>query len=439
MLKQKSLKFLRLYLLILILLLAGTIAFNLIIDPFGVYQIIEINGINNLKTGQGPQARMAKAHAVRLFKPQAVILGNSRAEYGINPAHPAWKYRPVYNLGISGANIYEILRYFQHAQGIQPLKQVLFILDFNEFNAYWKNADDFTENRLSVALDEQENTYYYLSDFISTTLSLKALSQSINAMLKNAAGKSTTYLANGQRDWHNDILFRTVTEFFGSYSEVFSLEEKSLFSRIIKSKEPPYIESFVNQNDRINIFDWFRRLVQIAIRYNIDLRLAIGPSHARYFECYRLMGNWYLWEEWKRTLVHILEEEAAKAGVKPFPLWDFTGFNSLTMESVPSHSDKNNRMKWYFESSHYTTDLGDLVQDRVFDHKEPGRTVPDYFGVLITSENIESHLANIREENRRFHELQPAVVKELFDLASKYDLSDNYARDIHGNNITFKW
>ena len=66
--------------------------------------------------------------------------------------------------------------------------------------------------------------------------------------------------------------------------------------------------------------------MQIAIRDNVDLRFVIGPSHARYFECFRLMGNWYLWEEWKRTLVRILEEEAAKAGVKPFPLWDFFRF-----------------------------------------------------------------------------------------------------------------
>lgn len=437
--KQTALKFLRSYLLMLILLLVGGIVFNLVIDPFGVFRIVEINGINNVKTGQGGHVRMGKAGSVRVFKPQAVILGNSRAEYGINPEHPGWGTEPVYNLAISGSNMYEILRYFQHAHGIQPVKQALFMLDINQFNAYWENADDFMEDRLSVNPDGQLNSYYYLSDIVSTTLSTKALSQSINTILRSAAKKSTTYLTNGQRDWHDDLLFRTAMQKHGSYSNLFTVEEQSLFSTRSKNRVPPYVESFFNQKSRTNVFDSFRRLVQIAMRDNVDLRLAIGPSHARYFESYRLMGNWFLWEEWKRTLVRIVEEEASKAGVKPFPLWDFSGFNPLTMELVPPPNDKKTHMKWYFESSHYTTDMGDLIQDRVFDHKEPGRTVPDYFGVLITSRNIEGHLKNIREENQHFRELQPSVAKELADLASEFDISNEYVKDIDGKNITFKW
>lgn len=437
--KQTALKFLRSYFLTLILLLVGGIVLNLVIDPFGVFRIIEIKGINNVKTGQGDHVRMGKAGAVRVFKPQAVILGNSRAEYGINPEHPGWETEPVYNLAISGSNIYEILRYFQHAHGIRPVKQALFMLDLNQFNAYWENAGDFTESRLSINIDGQPNNYYYLSDLVSTTLSTKALSQSINTIWRSAARKSTTYLANGQRDWHDDLLFRTAMQQHGSYANLFSVEEQSLFSTRRKNRVPPYVESFFNQKSRMNVFDSFRRLVQISIRDNVDLRLAIGPSHARYFESYRLMGNWFLWEEWKRTLVRIVEEEAAKARVKSFPLWDFSGFNPLTMELVPPPNDKKTHMKWYFESSHYTTDLGDLVQDRVFDHKEPGRIVPDYFGVLITSRNIEGHLKNIREGNQHFRELQPSVAKELSDSASIFDISDKYVKDIDGKNITFKW
>ncbi|MGZ3238723.1 MAG: hypothetical protein ACXU8A_15270 [Burkholderiaceae bacterium] len=335
--------------------------------------------------------------------------------------------------------MYEILRYFQHAQGIRPVKQALFMLDFNQFNAYWKNADDFTEGRLSVRPDGQSNPYYYLSDVISTTLSSTALSESVNTLWRSTAKKSTTYLANGQRDWHDDLLFRTAMEKHGSYANLFSVEEQSLFTIRRKNQISPYQESFLNRATGMNVFDSFRTLVQLAIRDKVDLRLAIGPSHARYFECHRLMGNWYLWEEWKRTLVQIVEEEAAKAHVKPFPLWDFSGFNQLTMELVPAANDKKTHMKWYFESSHYTTDLGDLVQDRVFDHKEQGRTVPDYFGVLITGKNINDHLRKIREENYQFRKTQPLVAKELADLAAKFDFSVDYARDDKGANITFKW
>jgi hypothetical protein len=421
---QSSKKYLRLYLSALFLLLLSTIAFNLIIDPFGVYNFVDIQSINNVKTGQGNHVRMGKAGAVRSFKPRAIVLGNSRAEYGINPEHPGWKVEPVYNLGVSGSNIYESLRYFQHAHSIQPLDKVLIMLDLNLFDAYWENAVDFSEERLAVSLNEQKNEYYYLSDFIPTTLSLNALTQSINTIWRSATNKTTTYLSNGQRDWRNDLLFRTVIRNFGSYQNIFTIEEKSLLEAKAKGYSSDLKKYSYNQRTKINVFDWFRKIVKISIRDNIDLHLVLTPSHARYFEMHRLMGNWTLWEEWKRALVDIVEEEAKIAGVTPFPFWDFSGFTPLTTEYVPAENEKDTKMEWYFESSHFTTDLGDLIQDKVFNRNILSNNVPDYFGVLITSKNIDEHLEETRVLNLRFREEQPNVAKELQELASKYIMNE---------------
>ncbi|MFC1932391.1 hypothetical protein ACFLXU_02005 [Chloroflexota bacterium] len=49
-------------------------------------------------------------------------------------------------------------------------------------------------------------------------------------------------------------------------------------------------------------------------------------------------------------------------------------------------------MQWYWDSSHYKKELGDLMLDKIFNYHESGRIVPDNFGVLITSDNIERHL-----------------------------------------------
>jgi hypothetical protein len=64
----------------------------------------------------------------------------------------------------------------------------------------------------------------------------------------------------------------------------------------------------------------------------------------------------------------------------------------FTTESVPISGD-NTTMLWYWESSHYKKDLGDLVLDRIFDYSDIGRRVSDDFGVRLTSENISSHFA----------------------------------------------
>ncbi len=418
-------KYLFAYLITTALLLVVTFSFNVIIDPFGVYRLVDIEGVNSVKTGQAHRVRLAKAGAVRAFRPSAVVLGNSRAEYGINPDHPGWSTKPVYNLGISGANIYEILRYFQHANSIQRLSEVLFMLDLNQFDAYWENSIDFTEKRLAVTVEGTPNELYYAFDFVPTTLSLNALAQSISTIWRSSTGRTTTYLRNGQRDWRDDLLFRTVIANFGSYHSLFTMEEESLFLRKSNGRSSGLHAYSYNETTKVNVFDWFRRIVQISIRDGIELRLVLTPSHGRYFETNRLLGDWALWEEWKRTLVSIVEEEAGIAGVEPFPFWDFSGFNPLTVEPVPPASESGIKMKWYFESSHFTTGMGDMIQDRVFGREASGRKVPDYFGVLLTKGNIEDHLAKIRIDNLKFREDQPDVADELLRLASKYDVSSN--------------
>lgn len=437
MVRSGSAVFLRTYALALFALLAGICALNVLVDPFGIYRIVLVPGFNDVKTGAGNHVRMAKAGAVRALRPRAIVLGNSRAEFGINPDHPGWRAQPVYNLGISGANIYEILRYFEHANRIQHIEQALLMLDFNQFNAYWENAPDFAEGRLSEGPDGSERPFYAAYDLVPSALSIDALSESFSTVWRSAMRKTTTYLANGQRDWHDDLLFRTAIERFGSYENLFSVEEDGLLSNRSRARRPPYVESFRNANT--DVFETFRRLIREAIRSKVDLRLAIGPSHGRYFETYRLSGSWPLWEEWKRELVRAVEEEAEKAGVKPFPLWDFSGFDQYTTEPVPDAADKTAHMRWYFESSHYTTELGDMVQDRVFGVRVPSRAEPSDFGVLLTSANIDAHLARIRKLNRWFRNAQPAVARELQNAASRHELSKDFSRSADGRNLTAVW
>ncbi len=435
--RQKSKKYLTVYLCAFAVILGLCISFNLVIDPFGVIFLVDLPGFNHKKAGQGRQARLSKAGVISAIKPKAIILGNSRAEYGIDPEHPGWSTRPVYNAALTDSNSYEMLRYFQHANSIQPLEQVLVMVDLPQFNAYKQfTMPDFREGRLAITLDEKPNQFYRVYDFIPTLFSLKALFESMDTLRKSIVDKQVTYLFNGQRDWHKDLLFN-VANSLGGYSVIFKVEERSMIRIRAKNGDSQRIESFYKPETRVNGFDWLRRLLRIAIRDKVKVYIAINPSHARYWEMHRLMGSWFFWEEWKRELVRVVEEEGTRSGIKPFPLWDFSGFNPLSMERVPQPNDKTTKMEWYLESSHYTSALGDLLQDRIFGHHEPGRQVPDYFGVLITSRNIEYHLADLREQNLRFRELQSDVAAELKAMASEYEFAD-YIRDVDGNSITFK-
>lgn len=433
---RASWAYLKVYVGAVAVILILFVSFNLVIDPFDLYSVDGLLGLNLMKTGTDKHIRLSKAGALRKIKPRAICLGTSRGEYGINPEHPGWKTLPVYNASLSGANNYELLRYFQHAHAIQPLKQVLIMVDLDQFNAYRDNRPDFAEERLAVTLDGEPVRFFWATDLSSTLFSLSALQESLNSIRITMAGRQGSYLPNGQMAWANDSLYKHIVQ-YGGYAKRFEAEERSLFAVRDKNWAPQWRDSFYKSETGANGFDAFRRMIRISIRDGVDLHVAINPSHARYWEAHRLMGSWYYWEEWKRKLVRVVEEEASFAGVKPFPLWDFSGFNPLSMERVPSREDERARMRWYVESSHYSTAMGDLLQDRVFDHHEPGREVPDYFGVRITSQNIESHLTDIRRQNVRFRTLQPDVAAELAEMAAQYDFAD-YIRDEEGNSITFK-
>jgi hypothetical protein len=90
------------------------------------------------------------------------------------------------------------------------------------------------------------------------------------------------------------------------------------------------------------------------------------------------------------------------------------------MEAVPALGDKETMMLWFWESSHYRKELGDLVLDRVLNYSDPNRRIADDFGVLLTSENVEKHLASIREAHQLYRQAHREEVTEIEDLVKKY-------------------
>ena len=57
--------------------------------------------------------------------------------------------------------------------------------------------------------------------------------------------------------------------------------------------------------------------------------------------------------------------------------------------------------------------------DKIFNYHESGRVVPDNFGVLITSDNIERHLEKIRTDRQHYRDTHPDDIAEIEELADK--------------------
>ena len=75
--------------------------------------------------------------------------------------------------------------------------------------------------------------------------------------------------------------------------------------------------------------------------------------------------------------------------------------------------DPKARMKWYWDSSHYKKELGDIVLDRMFDGNfSGGGDCPD-FGVKLTSQNIDAHLSKLRTDRAKWRASNPVDVAEI--------------------------
>lgn len=159
-----------------------------------------------------------------------------------------------------------------------------------------------------------------------------------------------------------------------------------------------------------------RSLFRLAYANDIKLHGFISPSHARQSEINAESGLWSHFEEWKRNLARLNEEEAALADKPPYPLWDFSGYDAINTEEVPDHGDTSTAMRWYWESSHYRDSLGELIVRRML--FEPDRVSPESGGIgsLLATEGIEWHLASIRAARERYRSTHPADVAEIAQI-----------------------
>ncbi len=398
------------------ILFVGVISLNYMMDPYSVYNTPKIDGVNANKPELFKHLRLTKAHIIGRRRPDALVIGSSRTEHGLDPEHPALSSRyNAYNLALTGATIYENLRYIQHANEINSLKFVVLAIDFFQFNAYRPNSPDFSEKRLAANTHGETNYVSPLTDLASTLASFDTLMASLSTFFEQE-NRDNVILPRGQveqPDVNSVVILKKGRHEAALYSELNYISHL-YFPRPHKKFD------FVSEDGQVNTFDYFRRIIEDCHRQRIKLKILISPAHARQWQLIASAGLWGQWETWKREVVRINEEVARWHKKKPFSLWDFSGYNSYTTETVPKLGDNKTMMQWYWESSHYRKELGDLVLDRVMNYSDPQRKIADDFGFLLTSKNITSHLLATHKGRQSYEMEHPDEVREIDELVKKY-------------------
>jgi hypothetical protein len=339
---------------------------NWFINPYGVTNSPKIKGVNWYKTGTKDATRLYKAVDLTRQNAKTILLGSSRTLTGINPDHPGLKlYQSVYNLGITGGNIYEQRRYLEYALTNQPnLEMVILGIDLWTISVFYKGTKDFSEDRLN-------RKGLNLIDFWEINYSLNTLNKSRDTVIKNLDGKTYSY----QNDKGLAVIQNLQDKKFGRWLPGQVNKEEYKISQIA--------------------LDNLKLIKEICQENNIKLIAFITPPHASQVEAIYIAGFGNVTEQMKREIVKIM------------PVWDFYGYNSITTEAMDN-------VKNYWDSSHYYLEVGDLILSRILGYQE--QTVPADFGIMITPDNIEFEIAKMQANRENWGKQNTKTIEYLQNL-----------------------
>ena len=402
----------------LLLVTAGV--FNAAVDPYGMFRLYEREGFNVSKPAIHQRVRLMKAYEVRRLKPQSLVLGTSRVHLGISPRHEGWAslYEHRYNLAFDGATTKEMYAYLRHAHAAGRLEHVMLGLDTYHLSAVAGSArPDFDPGLL---MDESHglNVLRSLAADFKLLTSISTFKESL-ATLRAQDDSEPVWLApDGQR--LGEVFFRRPFENFMTcgprcyFDEIDKLEVRFKLEWKIPVPPGPRVQSGPpKEPDPVTSLGYIQKIIDYCRTYNIGLSVFLTPAHAHQLELDAATGNWWSIENGKRKIVDILAGDAEKhSGKKPIPLYDFSGYSDITTEKLPPLGSKN-EMKYYWDSSHFKENVGNMVLDRLLGTETENHEIPGDFGVRLSPDNIEAVITQLNENQEKYRQNNGQEIKTL--------------------------
>jgi len=337
------------------------IGLNAAVDPYAITGAPRIAGLNEHKNLINDYIRLMKKYHPSQGRHNALIVGNSRVEMGLDPAHHCFREAGVnvYNLGVPGAPVQMQLAYALNVIYQQDIDTVFLSADLADF-VWAESLDDFG----LIPLEEYSVEGFELTaagkpnpdhmvplflDYYRCLFSLDSLIASISTLVgQTSAGPDRDEAGyNPARDWANlvqiegpralfDIKFNELNRYFFMQWYMFDRQ-----GRI----DPSFADLAV--------------FLDIAMKQGIKVYFLVNPFHQSYWDLLREGGHMPMYEEWLDELKAIVARYPAES----VSFWDFSGDSPFVQEPVPEPGRNSAPLHWFWEPSHYRQELGDLMLD----------------------------------------------------------------------------
>jgi hypothetical protein len=387
-------RFLTTWAIAVVTLVLGMMAFNYTMDPYLLFGSPRIAGFNARKPAADTQQRLMKSYEVVRARPHTLILGSSRVDVGIDPEDPDWRQtdRPVYNLGILSGSPHIAFRYLQHVAAANSVGLVVLGLEF-QYSLPTVDPDPTFESRLAVTPNGARNPEQFREryrDLFRGIFSLDAVMDSASTLIGNLSHDSSDLL-NGNYDCDQ---FRPFLYGRGPYP-FFAWLDLANF------------RGYAGKKSDLKMLADVQAILELDRARGIKTVVILNPSHVDEQELLDLLGYWENLEEWKRQLVKLVSQYQGASGDRRAEIWDFYDYNPYSTEPIEKG---NAHPQWFFNPDHYRKALGQLIVRRIH-----GENV-DQFGERLTPENVESHLASIREQRSQYRLSHQGELQRVHDI-----------------------
>lgn len=324
---------------------------NILVDPYDYF-------------GVGPWDGSGLTNE-RLWKPQyfdenrsnydSLYLGSSTA----SQVYP-WKISEVlpdtsfYNFGLSGGNLYDYEVVLSHFAGKGlAAKRIVVQIDLTAIWMYGIKPQYYKRYGPQIT-GENEVAYYaaYLFRFHQrgTITKIRHRIFGESPLPHNSYDRATGVFYFPHRD---NLIAQDHSAFMAAYD----LSENRL-DRVGYGMEA--------LDDSLGAL---QEIVSMAEASRSELMLIVSPPN------YNLMNS------------HSLSDYVAllRGIARLHPFWDFSGYNSITMNS-----------RLFYDRDHFRPEIGDMIIARVFDGDTS--SVPGDFGQLVNASNIEERVSRVRSE-----------------------------------------
>jgi len=333
---------------------------NVVVDPYGITGVKRIPHLSEYKVEINEHTGLMKKYQPLFENYNALIVGNSRVEMGMNPSHSCFQHEKmkVYNLGIPGEDLRMQLAYALNLIYQKPIQTVFLSIDFADFiGPEWRPLP------IIPMLEQEEEMFMYSTsgdinpdyprirflDYYKSLFSLDAMVASISTISGQSEASPDRDLAgfNPARDFTEAVRLAGPSELF----------DQKMFELKVKYSNIWYFRRADQRLD--SVVEDLSAFLDILVRRDIKVYLFTNPFHESYWEMFRAQGYMPLYDDWMASIEAVVRKHTTGSVL----FWNFSEDSPFIHEKVPAKGVKSGPLQWFWEPSHYRRQLGDLMID----------------------------------------------------------------------------